>query len=323
MVASSSSLQSEAQGALQTLPVSTPIADIQAVLERDGAAILSDVIGKDQIDELTAQLQPHIERTPMGGDDFTGRSTQRTGALVARAPKCRDLIMHDQVLGAAKQFLSEYAEKIILHLTQTIYIHPGQGAQVLHRDRLAWGTQMPLSIEPQFNTIWALTDFTRENGATRVVPGSHKWDWTQRAEPEQIVQAEMQAGSVLLYTGSVLHSGGKNESQMSRLGLNLTYCLGWLRQEENQYLSCPPHIAQTLAPDLQDLLGYTQGTYALGYWSDPESTEPNRDILPPEAVLGRWPTASDAFNSTDLIDSTLGPAADAATQPAGGTEAES
>ena len=163
---------------------------------------------------------------------------------------------------------------------------------------------MPLSIEPQFNTIWALTDFTADNGATRVVPGSHLWDWNQRAEPEQIVQAEMQAGSVLLYTGSVLHSGGQNNSQQSRLGLNITYCLGWLRQEENQYLSCPPHIAKTLDPELQDLLGYTQGNYALGYYSDPETDQPNRDILPPEVALDRWPDKGTSFSSTELVEPT-------------------
>ena len=194
--------------------------------------------------------------------------------------------MNSTILGAAREFLQPWSHLIILHLAQTIYIHPGQGSQVLHRDRLAWGTVLPLSIEPQFNTMWALTDFTAANGATRVVPGSQTWPWEQKATPDQVVQAEMSAGSVLLYTGTVLHSGGKNQSNVSRLGLNITYCLAWLRQEENQYLSCPPHIARTLEPELQELLGYTQGNYALGYYSDPESTEPGRDILPPEFALG-------------------------------------
>lgn len=285
--------------ALQTLPADASSDAIQAVMERDGAAILKNVIDENSIAEMTSQVRPFIERTPMGGDDFTGRQTQRTGALVARTPACRDLITHPQILKAAETFLAPYTDKIILHLTQTICIHPGQGAQILHRDRLAWGAQMPLSIEPQFNTIWALTDFTAENGATRVVPGSQKWDWEQRATPDEIVQAEMSAGSVLLYTGSVLHSGGNNAATSARLGLNLTYCLGWLRQEENQYLSCPPHIARELAPQLQELLGYTQGNYALGYYSDPESNEPNRDILPPEAALGRWPDSGNAFSSIE------------------------
>jgi len=271
-------------------------------MARDGAAIISDVIDAESIAKIRSEVGPYIERTPMGGDDFTGRKTQRTGALVARVPSCRPLVVNRQVLDAAKEFLKPFTDKIILHLTQTIFIHPQQGAQPLHRDRLAWGTQMPQSIEPQFNTIWALTDFTAENGATRVVPGSHLWDWNKRAEPGQIVQAEMKAGSVLLYTGSVLHSGGQNNSQQSRLGVNITYCLGWLRQEENQYLSCPPHIAKTLDPELQDLLGYTQGNYALGYYSDPETDQPNRDILPPEMALGRKPNKGDTFSASDVAD---------------------
>ncbi|MFT4585126.1 MAG: ectoine hydroxylase-related dioxygenase (phytanoyl-CoA dioxygenase family) [Gammaproteobacteria bacterium] len=203
------------------------------------------------------------------------------------------------MLACARAFLAPFTERIILHLTQTIHIHPTQGAQTLHRDRLAWGTHLPAEIEPQFNTMWALTDFTANNGATRVVPGSHKWDWDRRADRDQFCQAEMSAGSVLLYSGSVLHSGGENKSDASRLGINITYCLGWLRQEENQYLSCPPHIAKDLDPELQELLGYTQGNYALGYYSDPESPAERSDILAPEAALGRRPRPSSKFSSLD------------------------
>ncbi|MFT7653348.1 MAG: ectoine hydroxylase-related dioxygenase (phytanoyl-CoA dioxygenase family) [Limisphaerales bacterium] len=283
--------------ALQTLPPTASKEEMVAALQTDGAAIVKDVIDPQVVKQMTDEVLPYINATPMGRDDFTGRLTQRTGALVARTPTCRDLIMHPEILGAAREFLGPYADKIILHLTQTIHINPGNPAQPLHRDRLAWGKYIPPSIEPQFNTIWALTDFTAENGATRCVPGSHTWDHKKHAEPDQIVQAEMSAGSVFLYTGSVLHSGGENRSDTSRLGLNLTYTLGWLRQEENQYLSCPPSIAKTLEPELQDLLGYTQGTYALGYFSDPESTHENSDILPPEVVLGRLPTKGSSLGS--------------------------
>ncbi len=146
---------------------------------------------------------------------------------------------------------------------------------------------MPRNIEPQFNTIYALTDFRADNGATRVVPGSNHWDWDKRAEPDQICQAEMSAGSVLMYSGSVVHSGGANNSDEARMGLNITYCLGWLRQEENQYLSCPPEVAKELSPDLQELLGYTMGNYALGYYSDPDGMgERSAGILQPETLLG-------------------------------------
>ena len=288
--------------ALQTLKPTASQESILDALKRDGACIVADVADPATRKQMVDEVTPFIARTPYGGDDFTGKRTQRTGALVARTPTCRRLVMNPLVLGAARAFLKPWCERIILHLTQTIYIHPGQGAQVLHRDRLAWGTHLPLSIEPQFNTIWALTDFTKANGATRVVPGSQTWAWEQKATPEQVVQAEMSAGSVLFYTGTVLHSGGKNESDNSRLGLNITYCLGWLRQEENQYLSCPPHIARDLEPELQELLGYTQGNYALGYYTDPEATTPNRDILPPEFALGRRPREGLGFSLSEQTE---------------------
>lgn len=288
--------------ALQTLQPDCSPEAILAAMARDGACIVAGVAPAPTLRQMVAEVTPFIERTPFGSDDFTGRRTQRTGALVARTPTCRRLVLNPKVLGTARAFLKPWAERILLHLTQTIYIHPGQGAQVLHRDRLAWGTHLPLSIEPQFNTIWALTDFTAANGATRIVPGSHTWPWERKATPDQVVQAEMSAGSVLLYSGTVLHSGGRNDSEVSRLGLNITYCLGWLRQEENQYLSCPPHIARTLEPELQELLGYTQGNYALGYYSDPEATEAGRDILPPEFALGRKPRAGQGLSMSEATD---------------------
>lgn len=284
---------------LQTLPSEASTEEILAAIERDGATIVKDAIDAETTQRMVDEVMPFINRTPMGRDDFTGRHTQRTGALVARTPTCRELILHDSALQTARGYLEPFTDKILLHLTQTIHINPGNPAQPLHRDRLAWGTYIPKEIEPQLNTIWALTDFTTENGATRCVPGSHKWDWSRRAEPEEIVQAEMTAGSVFFYSGSVLHSGGENRSDAARLGLNLTYTLGWLRTEENQYLSCPPHIAKDLEPELQDLLGYTQGNYALGYYSDPESEAEDSDVLPPEMVLGRKPRSGASLASTD------------------------
>ena len=257
------------------------------LLRQDGALIIKDIISPQVVDQLTAEVQPYINATPTGRDEFTGHTTRRTGALAARSAACRDLIVNDLVLGSAKEYLKPFTRKIILHLTQTIDIGPGAAAQEIHRDRYAWGKYLPREIEPQFNTIWALTDFTAENGATQCVPGSQDWDWSQSHTAEQICQAEMTKGSVFIYSGSVLHAGGENRSSAHRLGLNLTYCLGWLRQEENQYLSCPPEIAKNFDPALQDLLGYTQGEYALGYYTDPTDPTDGRDIVPPEFALGR------------------------------------
>ncbi len=273
--------------------------DVLTTLREDGACVLVDVMSDELRSRVNSELQPFIAATPTGRDDFTGRLTGRTGALVARSTAARDLVMHPVTTNLAQKFLEPYTDKIQLHLTQIINIQPGQGAQPRHRDRLAWGGYLPAEIEPQFNTIWALTDFTEENGATRVVPGSVGWPDDRRAADDETTQAVMTAGSVLLYSGSVIHGGGKNFSDADRTGVNITYCLGWLRTEENQYLSCPPEIAKSLDHDLQEMLGYTMGSYALGYYSDPSGVSEINDLRPPEFVLGRPPR--DKASSAALI----------------------
>ena len=135
------------------------------------------------------------------------------------------------------------------------------------------------------NGMWALTEFTEENGATRVIPGSQSWDWEREPDPNDSVPVEMALGSMLVYTGSVLHGGGENRSRAPRIGMNITYVLGWLRQEENQYLSCPPDIARGLDPKLRALLGYAIGNGGLGYFSPTEAPRGHIDTLPPEVAL--------------------------------------
>jgi ectoine hydroxylase-related dioxygenase (phytanoyl-CoA dioxygenase family) len=194
--------------------------------------------------------------------------------------------MHPAILAACDAFLKPGCDRYQLHLTQVIRIKPGQPRQALHRDRLAWGGFLPPGLEPQFNTIWAMTDFTEANGATQVAPGSPSWPESRKAQPDEVGYAEMKAGSVLLYSGSVIHGGGENRTAADRVGINITYCLGWLRQEENQYLSCPPAIARTLDPQLQALLGYSMGSYALGYYSPPLPPGEGPEVVPPQHALG-------------------------------------
>jgi ectoine hydroxylase-related dioxygenase (phytanoyl-CoA dioxygenase family) len=254
-------------------------------LTRDGAVIIDGLADPGLLARVTSEIMPFVDATTSGRDDFTGRQTTRTGALVARSPACRELVMQPSIIASCQKFLGPFTDRIQLHLTQVIRIKPEQGEQPLHRDRLAWGGFLPRTIEPQFNTIWALTDFTYENGATRVVPGSNTWPDDRKAERHEVGFAEMKAGSVLIYSGSVIHSGGRNQSLRDRIGINITYCLGWLRQEENQYLSCPPHIAKTLEPDLRALLGYSMGSYALGYFTPPMGPGEGPEVVPPEFLF--------------------------------------
>jgi ectoine hydroxylase-related dioxygenase (phytanoyl-CoA dioxygenase family) len=271
--------------ALKHLPADCSAEDILAALAADGAVIIDSLMEPGQLARVREEIMPYVEATPPGRDDFTGRLTTRTGALVARSPACRELVMDRTINAATEAFLSPFCDRYQLHLTQVIRIRPGQGAQVLHRDRLAWGGFLQRAIEPQLNTIWAVTDFTRENGATRVAPGSHLWEDGRGAHENEITYAEMKAGSVIIYTGSVIHSGGANVSDGDRIGINITYALGWLRQEENQYLSCPPEIAATLPADLQRLIGYSMGSYALGYFSPPLAPGEGPEVVPPETLF--------------------------------------
>ncbi len=246
----------------------TPPDEVAVAVGRDGAVIVDHVAEASLLDRIEAELRPYLDATPTGPDDFSGTTTRRTGSLIARSPACRDLVMHPLALGAARAFLG-HATNIQLHLTQAIAIGPGETAQPIHRDQWAFDFfPFPSGYEVQCNTIWALTEFTEENGATRVAVGSHtKPDGTTHG-PGDTEPAEMTRGSVLFYSGSVYHGGGANRSGATRIGLNITYNVAWLRQEENQYLSVPREVAATLPTDLLRVMGYDRGAYALGYIDD-------------------------------------------------------
>ena len=270
---------------LQHLPADAESSAIVAAVQQDGAVILDDVLNESFIAALREETDPYMEHTRNGEDHFAGHHTTRTGGLLVRSEKCRQLIEHETILNPCNEFLAPYCERVQLHLTQIIRIRPGETAQTIHRDRWAWGTHLT-HVEPQFNTIWAITDFTAENGATQVVPGSTELPDDAAIAPELITQAEMRAGSVLIYSGSVFHGGGENRSTSDRIGINITYTLGWLRQEENQYLSCPPEIAKTLDRPLQELIGYSMGQYALGYYTPPGAPGEHPEPAPPQYALG-------------------------------------
>lgn len=254
-------------------------AEVAVALQQEGCAVVERLVSLDLLARAQAELRPYLDATPPGNDDFAGRRTRRTGALIARSETCRELVMHPTVLDAVGTALAQ-ATSFQLHLTQVIAIGPGEPGQLIHRDQWAFDFfPFPTGYEVQCNTIWAMNDFTFANGATRLIPGSHRLPDRQQFKHKQAEAAEMPAGSVLFYTGSLYHGAGANNSDATRYGLNLTYARSWLRQEENQYLAVPAEIARTLPEPLLRLMGYARGAYALGYVDD------LRDPL--DVLLGR------------------------------------
>jgi ectoine hydroxylase-related dioxygenase (phytanoyl-CoA dioxygenase family) len=243
--------------------------EVAAVLAQVGCVVVSHLAPLDTMDRIRAELDPFIEATRFGRDDFSGHHTRRTGSLIARSPTFRDLAVHPIVIGALDQVLGDHATNYQLHLTQIIDIGPGESGQMIHRDQWAFDFfSFPQGFEVECHTMWAMTDFTEANGATRVIPGSNHWEDKLRPGYDETVPAEMEKGSVMLYVGSLYHGGGANTTDQRRLGINVGYTLAWLRQEENQYLACPPEVARELPVELARLMGYSRAAYALGYWGD-------------------------------------------------------
>jgi ectoine hydroxylase-related dioxygenase (phytanoyl-CoA dioxygenase family) len=297
------------------LPADTDATAVAAAIERDGAVIVDRLAPDALLDRIEAALAASFAATPTGPDDFSGRRTRRTGALIARSPASRELVTHPLILAAAGQVL-EHGTNFQLHLTQAIAIGPDQPAQPIHRDQWAFDFfPFPKGYEVQCNTIWALTDFTEANGATRVVLGSNTADDGLAFTQADSEPAEMTRGSVLVYSGSVYHGGGANHTDATRIGLNITYNLAWLRQEENQYLSVPREVAETLPVDLLRLMGYERGAYALGYIDD--LRDPLDAIRPGEGSLGFGTTSAEEAAAAAFGEGALarGTTTDPATDP--------
>jgi hypothetical protein len=290
---------------LQRFTADVEPARVAEAMAADGCAVIERLVEPSVMDRLADELAPWMDATAPGPDDFAGRSTRRTGGLLARSETSRGLVQHPTVRGTVDLVLG-HATSYQLHLTQLIAIGPGESAQSIHRDQWAFDFfPFPAGYEVQCNTIWAMTDFSELNGATRVIPGSNHAPDGQRLVEADTIPAEMPKGSVLLYTGSLYHGGGANRSDAVRCGVNITYCVSWLRQEENQYLSVPVALARTFDEDLQRLMGYARGAYALGYIDDlrdpieilrPDSRAAGFGAPPPSAR--RAPSTSEGVMGT-------------------------
>ena len=244
------------------MPHLSPTATVDEVLEplqRDGYAIVDHFLSPAEAAAKRADLVSLLEQTPTGRNDFEGFHTQRLYALFAKTRAFDELATHPLVLGVLDRILGSYQ----FSAPQGIQIGPGETRQDLHRDDGPYPVPRPRP-ELVVNTMWALDDFSAENGATHVVPGSHRWIDQVPQSDTPTEQAIMPAGSVMFFVGSVFHAGGANRTDSPRLGVILEYCAGWLRQQENQYLAVPKETARELPQRMQELLGYGMHNEFLG-----------------------------------------------------------
>jgi len=250
---------------LEVIPKHTGSDAICRAMERDGACIVEDAIGPDILDHLNGDLDALIANTQPGLRnpshdffvEFYGRNTIRLDGIPAKSETFVQYMLDPLMHEVCAHFLTPHCYDYLLNTAQLIQIGPGENEQQLHRDEDAWAHVPTDRPQLEVEAMLALTDFTLDNGATRVVPGSHRWAADRRPKPGEIVQAEMKAGSALYYLGSTLHGGGANKTPVAkRRGMFYGYVVGWLRTEENMFLSVPMEAVKGMPERVQELLGY-------------------------------------------------------------------
>ena len=255
----------------------TPDEDVIACLLRDGAAVVLNQVSRAVTDSVYGELRASFDQIGRCDEsDFNGYKTLRIGRILAVSPTAATLVEHPRVLAAADKVLLPHCENYRIGSLTGIEILPGESEQALHPDDGIYPLKIS-GLQLQIDAMWALDDFTVENGATRVVLGSHQdsirngYANNPSAINDRMAQAVMPAGSVLLYLGNTVHGGGANHSDKPRAGLINTYSLGWLRQEENQLLNVPRETADGLSKTMRDLMGYRPHA-TLGAWQHPDGT---------------------------------------------------
>lgn len=249
---------------ITTLPSNSSTEDIIEVLEKDGAAIVDGFVSQEWLSEFNSAIQTSIDNyKPFDygepeAEEFLGRQTVRLNGLIRKSPNYIDLITDDRLLTIMDHFLTPNCGQYRLNSSEIIEIHGGETAQELHWDDVIWPAHFwAPDLLLQFNVMIAATDFTESNGATLVVPGSHKWDHSKR-QPKQkeITQAVMKAGSAVFIPGKTLHGGGNNTDGVKRRAIVASYVLGWLRTQENHFLHTSIDEAMEWPERVRQLLGY-------------------------------------------------------------------
>lgn len=229
-------------------------------LDDAGCLVITGMASPDQRAAVREELGPFMRAVDPGvddPDDFYPGDTRRMTALVTRSATVRDLVADSTVDRLCAHHLGPNCEHHQLHVTAALEVGPGARAQILHREEDPFSFFQLPRPNLVLATMWAITDFTAENGGTLLVPGSHRWDADRSPCPEEIASAEMSAGSVLVWLGGTLHAAGANTTvDDHRYGVILSYSLGWLRQEENQSLDISRDVAAGLSPDFLRLTGH-------------------------------------------------------------------
>jgi ectoine hydroxylase-related dioxygenase (phytanoyl-CoA dioxygenase family) len=235
--------------------------DVARRLTEDGYVVVSGLITPDEARAAADDLDRVLRTVPAGRNAFEGHTTQRVYALFAKTRTFDQIAVRPLLLEVLDQVLGHYQ----LSAPVGIRIGPGEKAQMLHRDDAVY--PLPEPHPPVVvNTMWPLDDFTEQNGATRFIPGSHRWEpGRQPAADDPVAIATMSPGSVLFYLGSLWHGGGANQTGRPRLGVILEYASAWLRPQENHCLAVPRPVVRQLPERLQELLGYNIYPPFLGY----------------------------------------------------------
>jgi ectoine hydroxylase-related dioxygenase (phytanoyl-CoA dioxygenase family) len=221
----------------------------------DGYTIVENVFSPAEADALLADVA-RLENElgiAFAENTFEGRRTKRVYNLLAHGPRFEAIPVHPTVLPVVEGVLDSGC---LVSSLSSIAIHPGEVAQPIHADDQLLPLDKP-HVATVCNSMWALTDFTEENGATRILPGTHLRDHSPAYGSEHAsIPAEMPRGSVLVWHGSLWHGGGANKSNAVRVGIAMNYCAGWIRQQENQQLGLSVDTVRRFSPRLRELVGY-------------------------------------------------------------------
>jgi ectoine hydroxylase-related dioxygenase (phytanoyl-CoA dioxygenase family) len=244
-----------------------------AALVRDGAVIIEGLLPPSTVERVNDEVEAAVGSADPDEDlfdpvlkAFHGPCTKQVTGVAGISPAfATDVVCNPLLLALCDRVLLPNCARYQLNIGHLLQRGPGAGEQWLHRDEVVWSDVPRPHPELQLASVIAFVDFTKDNGGTRVVPGSHRWpdrelpprdQAASRVDPALVEVAEMPAGSAVVYSGGTIHGGGANVTDIPRRGAHLSYCLGWLRTEENNYLAVPPAVAATLPRQAQEVIGY-------------------------------------------------------------------